>query len=54
MLRIVEVIDAIVIEFRTGIAESRVRIRTGRFLSGVLNVYQQTSPRFTECPSLAR
>ena len=31
-------------------AESRVRISTGRLLSGVLNVYQQTSPRFTPRP----
>jgi hypothetical protein len=30
-----------------------MRIRTGRFLSGVLNVYQQTSPRFTERPNPA-
>jgi hypothetical protein len=31
-----------------------VRISTGRFLSGALNVYQQTSPRFTMLPSPVR
>jgi hypothetical protein len=35
-------------------AESRVRISTGRRLSGVLNVYQQTSPRFTTHPNPVR
>ena len=54
MLRIVDVIGATVTEFNTAIAESRVRISTGRLLSGVLNVYQQISPRFTWCPSPAR
>jgi hypothetical protein len=44
MLRIVEVIGATVTECNTARAESRVRISTGRFLSGALNVYQQTSP----------
>jgi hypothetical protein len=43
-----------VTECSTAMAESRVRIRTGRFLSGVLNVYQQTSPRFTMYPSPVR
>jgi hypothetical protein len=47
MLRIVDVIGATVTEFNTVIAESRVRISTGRFLSGVLKVYQQISPLFT-------
>src|SRR2546430_13043460 len=54
ILRIVEVIGATVTACSTAIAESRVRISTGRFLSGVLNVYQQTSPRFTVYPSPAR
>ncbi len=45
---------ATVTECSTAIAESRVRISTGRFLSGVLNVYQQTSPRFTMYPSPVR
>src|ERR1700730_14328590 len=54
MLRIVDVIGATVTAFNTAIAESRVRISTGRFLSGVLNVYQQTSPLFTRRPSPAR
>jgi len=36
MLRIVEVIGAMVTEFRTEIAESRLNTSTGRFLSGVL------------------
>jgi hypothetical protein len=43
MPRIVDVMGAIVSEFRTAIAESRVRINTGRFLPDALNVYQQTS-----------
>ena len=54
ILRIVEVMGATVTEFSTAIAESRVRIRTGRFLSGALNVYQHTSPRFTMLPSPVR
>src|SRR5882757_220100 len=54
MLRIVDVIGATVTAFNTGIAESRVRIKTGRFLSGVLNVYQQISPLFTRRPSPVR
>jgi hypothetical protein len=54
ILRIVEVMGATVTEFSTAIAESRVRIRTGRFLSGALNVYQYTSPRFTMLPSPVR
>src|ERR1700722_11762794 len=43
ILRIVEVMGATVTECSTTMAESRVRISTGRFLSGALNVYQQTS-----------
>lgn len=53
MLRIVDVIGAMVTEFSTGMAELRVRINTGRFLSGALNAYQQTSPRFTMRPNPA-
>src|SRR5581483_1648092 len=51
MLRIVDVIGAMVTAFNTPIAESRVRISTGRLLSNVLNVYQQTSPRFPPPPN---
>jgi hypothetical protein len=54
ILRIVEVMGATVTEFSTAMAESRVRISTGRRLSGVLNVYQQTSPRFKTHPSPVR
>ena len=53
MPRIVDVIGATVTLFSTGIAESRVRISTGRRLFGAGNVYQQTSPRFTSCPNPA-
>ena len=53
MLRIVEVIGAMVTEFSTSIAESRVTISTGRLLSGALKVYQQISPRFTMRPNPA-
>jgi hypothetical protein len=53
MLRIVEVMGAMVTEFRMPIAESRVSISTGRFLSGVLKEYQQTSPRLTLRPNPA-
>src|SRR5262249_48907862 len=41
MLRMVDVIGAMVTEFNIPIAESRVRISTGLRLSGALNVYQQ-------------
>lgn len=44
MLRIVDVMGVIVTDFSTEIAESRVSTNTGRFLSGALNVYQQTYP----------
>ncbi len=54
MLRMVDVMGAIVTVFSTATAESRVRIKTGRLLSGALNVYQQTSPRFTARPNPAR
>lgn len=53
MLRIVEVMGAMVTEFSTPIAESRVTISTGRLLSGALKVYQQISPRFTMRPNPA-
>src|SRR5262245_29864809 len=53
MLRIVDVIGAIVTEFNIVIAESRVMMSTGRFLSGGLKVYQHTSPRFKLRPSPA-
>jgi len=53
MLRIVEVIGAMVTEFRMPIAESRVSISTGRFLLGVLKEYQHTSPRLTPRPNPA-
>src|ERR1700733_7201984 len=53
MLRIVEVMGAMVTEFRMPIAESRVSISTGRFLSGVLKEYQHTSPRLTPRPNPA-
>jgi hypothetical protein len=51
MLRMVDVIGATVTAFNTPMAESRVRISTGRLLSGALNAYQHTSPRFTLRPS---
>jgi hypothetical protein len=54
MLRIVDVMGAMVTEFSTVLAESRVSISTGRFLSGALKVYQQMSPRFTMRPSPAQ
>src|SRR5438105_7511109 len=50
MLRIVDVMGAMVTECNIAIADSRVRISTGRFLSGALNAYQRTSPRFTMRP----
>jgi hypothetical protein len=54
ILRIVGVMGATVTECKTAMAESRVKISTGRRLSGVLNVYQHTSPRFTRYPSPVR
>lgn len=54
MHRIVNVMGAIVTEFTTDRAESRVRINTARVLSGVFKEYRHTSPRFTRRPSLAR
>src|SRR5580692_10107327 len=46
ILRIVDVMGATVTECSTAMAESRVRMSTGRLLLGVLNVYRHTSPRF--------
>src|SRR5258708_13531809 len=51
ILRIVDVMGATVTLFSTAIAESRVRISTGRRLLGAGNVYQQTSPRFNNGPN---
>src|SRR5882757_1208738 len=51
ILRIVDVMGATVTLFSTAIAESRVKISTGRRLFGAGNVYQQTSPRFIDCPN---
>ena len=53
MLRMVDVIGAMVTLFSTVIAESRVKMSTGRLLLGAGHVYQQTSPRFIKHPSLA-
>lgn len=46
--RIVRVICTTMISFSELITLSRVRRRTGRFLSGAANVYQRISPRCTE------
>src|SRR5271163_1994875 len=54
ILRMVEVIGAMVTLFSTAIAESRVRMSTGRRLLGAGNVYQHTSPRCITRPSPAR
>src|SRR4030042_3356894 len=48
--RIVEVIGATVTSPKKSSAESRVRITTGRFLSGFENLYQRTSPLFMALP----
>lgn len=48
------VIGATVKAVRKAIAESRVRISTGRRLSGALDVYHRTSPRLMTLPRLAR
>src|SRR5580658_2768563 len=53
MLRMVDVMGATVTLLSTPIAESRVKISTGRLLLGAGNAYQQTSPRLTTRPSLA-
>jgi len=51
--RIVVVIGAIVTSPRYSRIESRVRIKTGRFLSGRLNVYHLISPLFIHSPNPA-
>jgi len=51
--RIVRVAGTTIISFRRSITSSRVRISTGRRLSGARNVYQRISPRLTaRSPSL--
>jgi len=54
MSRIVRVIGATVASPRYSSAESRVRITTGRRLSGRPNVYHRTSPRRTNHPTADR
>jgi hypothetical protein len=46
--RIVRVAGATMISFRRSITPSRVRIRTGRRLSGSRNVYHRISPRLNQ------
>ena len=48
---IVEVIGAIVTPLKYSNIESRVRIKTGLFLSGALNLYHLISPLFI-CPPI--
>lgn len=50
---IVEVTGAIVTSPKYSKMEFLVKITTGRFLSGCLNLYHLTSPRFTNHPILA-
>jgi hypothetical protein len=51
--RMVRVAGTAMISFNWSITSFRVRIRTGRRLSGTRNVYHWISPRFTKCaPSL--
>lgn len=50
--RTVEVTGATVISFIYSMMEVRVSTTTGRFLSGWVNLYQRTSPRFTRRPRL--
>jgi len=54
IFRIVRVIGAIVTSPRYSITESRVRMRTGLFLSGRMNLYQRMSPRLMLHPNPAR
>src|SRR4030043_73599 len=54
ILRTVVVTGAIVTSPRYSNTESRVRIRTGRFLSGGTNLYQRISPCFIRHPKSAR
>lgn len=51
MLRIGEVMGATVTLFSRAIAESRVKMSTGRRLFGAGHVYQHTAPRFTGRPN---
>lgn len=46
---IIRVAGATMISLRRSITSLRVRIRTGRRLSGKPNVYQRISPRFNRC-----
>src|SRR6185503_1564173 len=48
--RIVRVIGTTMISLRESITSSRVRISTGRRLSGRANVYHRISPRLTQIP----
>jgi hypothetical protein len=48
--RIVRVTGATMTLFKRSTTSSRVRIRTGRRLSGALNVYHRISPRFNRRP----
>lgn len=53
--RMVRATGTAIISFKRSMTSSRVRIRTGRRLSGWRNVYQRISPRFKKCsPSLRR
>jgi hypothetical protein len=54
ILRIVVVMGAIVTSPRYSNTESLVRIKTGRFLSGGLNLYQRISPCFIHHPKSAQ
>jgi hypothetical protein len=54
ILRTVDVMGAIVTSPRYSNTESRVRIRTGRFLSGGINLYQRISPCFIHHPTPAQ
>ena len=54
ILRIVVVMGAMVTSPRYSNTESRVRIRTGRFLSGGMNLYQRISPCFIHHPKPAQ
>src|SRR4030043_75177 len=54
IFRTVVVIGAIVISPRYSKTESRVRISTGRFLSGGRNLYQRISPCFIRHPKPAQ
>src|ERR1700735_2756806 len=53
ILRMVDVMGATVRLLSNVMAESRVRINTGRRLFGAGKLYQQTSPRFIPVPTPA-